>query len=198
MIFDSLDKIPYKLFFKIADTLDVSLLSDTEQDSDVLLEIWQTLHEEHLNRKGSYQEKKTFRISKEIDSLECKYKATLMACQALKFDFDNDLFELLTIEYGFTLRTDDEIVYYQDIERIERESKSFKVKIGVLSKLLPKEEQGDHYNVDDVMASYCSILGFQIGDFNAITYTAFYGYEKQVHAKIESIKKQELKSKKNG
>lgn len=196
MTYDSLDKIPYKLFFKIAETSDFSLLSDTEKDPDILKNIWELLYEEHLNRKASQQEKKTFRISKEIDSLEIKYKVTLLACEALKFAFDNDLVELLTKQYGFTLRTTDEVVYYQDIEKIERESKSFKVKIGVLSKLLPKEDQGQEFNIDDVMASYCSILGFQIGDFNTITYTAFFGYEKQVHAKIDSIKKQEIKNKK--
>ena len=48
------------------------------------------------------------------------------------------------------------------------------------------------------MASYCTILGYQIGDFNTITYTAFQGYEKQVNAKIEAYRKQEIKNKKNG
>ncbi|MBF7090452.1 hypothetical protein IUY40_02690 [Flavobacterium sp. ALJ2] len=199
MIYNSLDIIPYKTFFKIVESGNIQLLSDTEKDLKVLTELWVSLYQQHVDKEGaSLQEKKIFRISKEISALESQYKVILMACEALRFDFNNDLFELLTLGYGYVLRITDEEVYYQDIEQIERESKSIKVKINVLSKLLPKVNQGQEYSIDDVMASYCSILGYQIGDFNSITYTAFYGYEKQVHAKIQSIKKQELKSNKNG
>ncbi|MBP1222663.1 hypothetical protein [Flavobacterium sp. 1355] len=200
MTYSTLDTIPYKTFLNIAKTGDLTLLSTTETDPEALLKIWDDLYEQHLNRENATsQEKKTFRISKEVDSLEIQYKITLMACDALKFDFSEELHLLLTKEYGFKLRLDDEEVYYQDIDRIEREAKSFNVKAGVLKKHLPKKEEGQEYSIDDIMASYGSILGYPItGDFNQITYTAFFSYEKQVHAKIDAIKKQELKSKKNG
>jgi len=197
MIYDSLDTIPYKIFFKIADTGNVKLLSDTEENAEVLLETWSKIYEDHISReKTTSAEKKAFRLSKEIDSLEVQYKVTLMACDALRFDFNEELCQLLTKDYGFKLRTIDEEVYYQDLLQIEREAKAFKVKIGTLKKHLPAVEEGQEFSVDDIMASYCSILGYQIGDFNSITYTAYYGYEKQVHLKIESLKKQESKSKK--
>ena len=199
MIYDSLDIIPYKTFFKIAESGNFALLSDTEKDPEVLSKIWDSLYEQHIEISGaSSQEKKTFRISKQISALETQYKVILMACDALKFDFSQELFEILTVDYGYTLRTIDEKAYYEDIEQIERESKALKVKIHTLSKLLPKVDQGQEYSIDRVMASYCSILGYQIGDFNTITYMAFYSYESEVHAKIESIRQQNIKSKKNG
>ncbi|RUT68691.1 hypothetical protein D0817_20235 [Flavobacterium cupreum] len=199
MIYDSLDIIPYKTFFKIAESGNIQLLSDTEKDPEVLAALWESLYQQHLDKDGSSaQEKKTFRISKEISSLEATYKIVIMSCDALRFDFNEELFKLLTIQYGYTLRIEDEEVYFQDIEQIVREASALKVKINVLSKLLPKIDQGQEYSIDDVMASYCSILEFQIGDFNSITYTAFFSYEKQVHAKVESIKQQNLKNKKNG
>lgn len=199
MIYDSLDIIPYKTFLKVAETGNLFLLSDTEKDPDVLMGAWEILHEQHLNRQsGTSQEKKIFRISKEISSLETQYKFVLLACDALKFDYNQNIIDRLTIKYHYTLRCTNTETYYQDIEQIERESKALKVKINTLSKLLPKVDQGEDYSVDDVMASYCSILGYQIGDFNLITYAAFHGYEKQVHAKIEAYKKQEIKNKKNG
>lgn len=197
MTYNSLDIIPYKTFFKIAESGNLMLLSDSEKDPDVLFDIWEKLLEAHVNREnGTAQEKKTFRISKEISALETQYKFVILACEALRFDYNQKLIDRLTLEYRYTLRCTDTETYYQDIEQIERESKSIKVKINVLSKLLPKTEQGQEYSIDDVMASYCSILGYQIGDFNTITYTAFFSYEKQVHAKIESIKKNEIKNKK--
>ncbi|TDO68080.1 hypothetical protein EV143_1217 [Flavobacterium chryseum] len=199
MTYDSLDIIPYKTFFKIAESGNIQLLSDTEKDPEVLAALWESLYQQHLDKDGSSaQEKKTFRISKEISSLEATYKIVIMSCDALRFDFNEELFKLLTIQYGYTLRIEDEEVYFQDLEQIEREASALKVKINVLSKLLPKVDQGQEYSIDDVMASYCSILEFQIGDFNSITYTAFFSYEKQVHAKVESIRQQNIKNKKNG
>ena len=53
-----------------------------------------------------------------------------------------------------------------------------------------KEQSNNRYNIDDTMALYCTILGFNIGDFNTITYSAFFSYGKQVDAKIEIMKKQ--------
>jgi hypothetical protein len=199
MTYDSLDIIPYKTFFKIAESGNVQLLSDTEKDPELLGALWESLYQQHLDKAGaSNQEKKTFRISKEISSLEETYKIVLMSCEALKFAFNDELFKLLTVEYGYTLRTTDADIYYKDIDQIEREASALKIKINVLSKLLPKVDQGQKYSIDDVMASYCSILEFQIGDFNSITYTAFYSYEKQVHAKVEAIRLQNIKHKKNG
>jgi len=196
MTYSTLDTIPYKIFYRIVDTGNVKLLSDTETDEQALQKIWESIYNEHLERENSTEQgKKVFRIKKEVDSLETQLKVVLFSCQALRFAFDEQLFEILTVEYGFTLRLTDSEIYYQDIDRIERESKAFKVKIGVLKKHLPKLEAGQQYTVDDIMASYCSILGFHIGDFNAITYTAYYGYEKQVNSKIEALKKQEVKKK---
>lgn len=198
MTYNSLDIIPYKTFFRIAESGNLFLLSDTEKDVTVLAELWESLYQEHLERKGSSEEKKTFRISKEISSLETQYKFVLMACEALRFDYYQDLIDKLIKDYGYTLSCLDTETYYLEIEQIERECKALKVKISVLAQLLPKEDQTEEFNTDDVMASYCSVLGYQIGDFNTISYTAFYGYEKQVHAKMKAIKNQEIKNKKNG
>ncbi|MCC9016923.1 hypothetical protein [Flavobacterium lipolyticum] len=197
MIYDSLDTIPYKTFLKIVETGNLSLLSRTETKEEILIDTWAAIYEEHVNRENATpQGKKLFRISKEIESLEYQLKVVLFSCDALKFEYDEDLDNLLTVEYGFILRTTDEVVYYEDIAQIERESKAFKVKIGVLKQHLPKLEAGQQYTIDDILASYCSILGFHIGDFNSITYNAYFGYEKQVNAKIEASKKQETTKKK--
>ena len=69
-----------------------------------------------------------------------------MVCEALKFDYNQELIDKL-IKYHYTLRCTDTETYYQDIEQIERESKSLKVKINTLSKLLPKVHQGEGYSL---------------------------------------------------
>ena len=69
MIYKHLETIPYKLFVKIADTGDVSLLSETEKNIDVLGKIWEQIYDEHLSKNQTTESKKIFKLSKEIDSL---------------------------------------------------------------------------------------------------------------------------------
>lgn len=192
MTYTSLDTIPYKLFFRIADTGEVSLLSDIETDIDILVEIWNKIYDEHLSKNQSPESKRIFKISKEIDSLITLNKVVIMACECLRFEFDQDLYDMI-IGFGYKLNITDTEAYYNDIKIIERESNAYIIKAEHYKNMLPEpkenKEKDSDYNVDDVMASYSAILGFSIGDFNLITYTAFYGYGKQVQAKIKSLKK---------
>jgi len=85
--------------------------------------------------------------------------------------------------------------YYEDIERIEREANAYIIKAENYKSMLPEKKGNENqdYNVDDVLASYSAILGFNIGDFNAVTYNAFYGYQKQVNSKIRALNQQNQK-----
>lgn len=192
MIYKSLDTIPYKLFVKITETDDISLLSDSETNIDVLSEIWEQIYDEHLLKNQSTKSKKILKLSKEIDSLLTLNKVVLMACECLRFEFNQELFELVT-GLGYTLSILKTKDYYDDIQRIEREANAYVIKAENYKGMLPEkqENKNSEYNVDDVMASYSSILGFNIGDFNLVTYNAFFGYEKQVNAKINLLKKQQ-------
>jgi len=194
MTYDSLDIIPYKVFVKIAETNNWKLLSDTITDEKELYDIWMKLYDEHLNQESNSEGKRVFRISKEIDSLQVQLKIILMSCEALRFDVYDELVNRL-VKYGYQLRCDNNDNYHNDINQIERESNALKIKMKTLQNLLPKADADKKYNVDDVMASYCTILGFHIGDFNTITYTAFFGYEKQANAKVKAIKEQQINRK---
>jgi len=54
---------------------------------------------------------------------------------------------------------------------------------------LPKETEKGTFTIDDVMASYSLILGFDF-DYNFISYTKFYALQNQVNAKIKALEKQ--------
>jgi len=191
MIYKNLDTIPYKLFVKIADTGDVSLLSENEKNIEVLQEIWEQIYDEHLSKNQTTESKKIFKLSKEIDSLLTLNKVVLMACECLRFEFDQELFDMIT-GFGYQLSIADTESYHGDIQRIEREANAYIIKAENYKNMLPekKENNSSEFNVDDTMALYCTILGFNIGDFNVVTYNAFYGYEKQVNAKIKSMNQQ--------
>lgn len=191
MIYNSLDIIPYKTFLKVLESGDVSLLTDEDIKTVELLVIWEQMHDQHLNKKHSPEAQRTFITSKEIDFLDVKYKVVLMACDCLRFDLDYELIDLLR-EYGYTLRTTDNDTYHGDLDQIERESNAYEIKINRLKEKLPKKVEGEEYDIDDVMASYSAILGFDF-DYNTITYTKFYGLQKQVQSKIKAFESQNVK-----
>lgn len=194
MIYDSLDTIPYKTFIKIAETGNVFLLSHDIKDEELLKETWSKIHQEHMNLNPTDTGKKVFRLSKDIAVLEALHTAVLMAVEALKFDWHEDLVEFLHY-HQYTLRNTNTKVYYDDLNRIERETKALVIKANNLKKMLPKEEANGNYDIDNVMASYSLILGFDF-DYNIISYTKFFALQKSVHAKIKSIESQNIK--KNG
>jgi len=191
MTYKTLDTIPYKLFVKVSETGDVSLLSETEKDITILAGIWEQLYEEHLSKNQTTESKKVFKISKEIDRLLTLNKVVLMACECLRFGFDEELYNMIT-GLGYQLSFSGNESYYEDIKLIEREANAYIVQAENYKSMLPesKGNENQDYNVDDVMASYSAILGFNIGDFNRVTYNAFYGYQKQVNAKIKALNKQ--------
>jgi hypothetical protein len=194
MIYDSLDIIPYKLFVRIAETGDISLLSDSEKEDDFLLEVWNKLYDEHLSKNQTSESKKIFKLSKSIDELLALNKVVLMACASLRFEFNQELYDMI-LGFGYQLSIANTETYYSDIERIERESNAYVIKAEFYKQMLPdqKENEKSDYGIDDVMASYSLILGFDF-DYNLVTYTKYHALQNQVNAKIKSIQKQNTKS----
>ncbi len=185
----TLETIPYKIFLKIAKTGNLSLLTDENLNPEELKQIWESMEEEHQKTSETSETKRIFKISKEIEILEAKYQLALMICETLKFDKQKPLIEELK-KIGFSVSEESTEKYINDIEKIIRESESFLIKAEELKSMLPKVENDTEFSIDDTMALYSAILGFSIGDFNQVTYTAFRGYEKQVNQKIKSINEQ--------
>ena len=204
MIYNSLDTIPYKLFLKIEEHASFWLLnSEIKKEGDCSPEnlvkyaiIWNELYDEHLSKNQTTESKKIFKLSKNIDELLALNKVVLMSCDALKYDFNQEIYDILT-EKGYKLSLDNTEQYYTDLAKIENEANAYIVKAELYQNMLPepkKEGEKNEYNIDDVMASYSSILGFDIGDYNTVSYLKYYAFQKQVDAKINSIKKQNTRS----
>lgn len=196
MIYDSLDTIPYKLFIKINETEEISLLSDEqEKDINALSEIWNRLYDEHLSKNQTSESKKILKLSRSIDEMITMNRIIVISCHSLRFDFNDELYKLIT-NYGYKLSTENTEAYYSDLEIIEQEANNYLIKAERYKSMMPdeKEDNDEKYTIDDVMSSYCSILGYNIGKFNDVTYNEFYAYKKSVNEKIASIKSQISKS----
>lgn len=188
MTYDSLDILPIKLYYKIAASGNVQLLSDTITDVNELNELWFELDCGFNDLNKTEEATKTFRLSKEIGILQTKHDVVLMACESLRFNWDDDLIALL-VSYGYQFNENRDL-YLENIERIEREVNALVVKVNMLKRQLPKVDENNRTTLDEVMASYAAILGFDF-DFNTISCTKFFALQNQVHSKVKSLEKQQ-------
>jgi hypothetical protein len=192
-MYNSLSKIPTKLFYEILATNNLRLLLE-EKDifvSNEMVELtWKELKSSY-DSKYSNNDNSLFEIRKEIEILGAQHTQIILACHSLRFDWDQELIDILR-KGMYTIKDDEN--YHNYIDTIERQSEALIIKINRLKGFLPKETEqtNEETSLDDVMASYCSILGIDF-DFETIPVTKFFSLQKQVDLKIQNLKKQSSK-----
>lgn len=192
MIYDTLRKLPKIIQVEIIETGDLTLLTDQETPLELLIDLWDKLMEEFNKRYNAQEHNKTFNVFKEIEFLEKKYSVIKAAIDALAFDINQDLINML-LEYGYRLKIEN---YNNDLDRINRECEGITNKINQFKNMLPKNgNEKSEATIIDVMASYTIILGYDF-DFYTISVEKFHSLEKQVIQKIKNIEKQITKNKK--
>ena len=185
MIYNSLEILPYKTFFKIVDSQDVSLLKNgAEAEEKDLKELWESLLKEYNEISPEKEEMNLLRVKRDIEAIECKYKAIQVSLSALDFHYDDELMEILK-SYGYKLTKEN---YYDDLKRISRESEALLMKSANIKKKLPKVDANSastKVTIDRLFAFYSSVLGFDF-DYNTIPVTKVLALKEQVNSKIKS------------
>lgn len=197
MIYDSLRKLPKVTQIEIIETGDLSLLTDEHviyDDLDEtpgikiekLVEVWNNLNEEFSQTYHKAEASKILNASKEIEYQSNRYVIIKYSCEALLFNYSDDLIQLLQ-NNQYKISKDN---YLNDIEKILRECEGIIDKINNLKKQLPKkkEDSNDEYSIIDIMASYTVILGYDF-DFYTISVEKFHSLEKSVNEKIKQLAK---------
>ena len=193
MTYDTLDTIPYKLFLKILETENFKLLSDTEKDEYKLEKIWEAMYKQHEELRGEDVPNDIVSIKSQIEVAYSKRNLVITLCEVLEFDVHEESISLIS-NMGYSVSKESTEKYYADLERIKKQSKGYLLKVEELKTFLPKEKeenskQNTKYTIDDVMASFSTILGYNIGKHNEITYSEFYGFDKSVTNKLKSLEK---------
>lgn len=193
MIYNSLKTLPVVLFYEIVETGNVMLLdSEGKSNEDDMVELWTGLHNEFLEIDDSNEFKRILRLKSDIDFYELKYQYILFACEALAFDWNEEIVAQLK-KWGYKITAEN---YYGDIEQVIREANGLKIKANMLRSQLPKDKEDEkNRKVEEVLASYSLILGFDVGDYNTVSAMKFLSLKKSVNAKVESLKEQERKTK---
>lgn len=187
MIYKSLDTLPYKVFLKIAeDETKINLLSTDENSNDEVLKIiWNDLLKEYEELSNQKEEPRLFNMRKEISYLECKHKIIAFSLVALDFDYNQELVDLLS-SYGYTVTKEN---YYNDLEKVDRESQGLVLKIKRIKNAMPKEKKsGQKVSIDRIFAFYSSVLGYDF-DYNTVSVTKVLALQDQVNDKIKALEK---------
>ncbi|MGB0896883.1 MAG: hypothetical protein ACPGRW_06145 [Flavobacteriaceae bacterium] len=183
MIYKSLDTIPAKLFFKIAKTGNVRLLTDDDSiNEDVLLKTWQDLEAEDLELNPNPKANKAIDIYKFIESNLAKLKCINLALYILRIDHDKEIIEILK-SYGYRFTEDMD----KDLERIKRESSDINIVIERLKTRLPKQTESKEVPFDEVVIGYGAITGSGFIDTNTITKNQYTALIKVGNQKIKSL-----------
>ncbi len=192
MIYDSLDTLPVKTFYKIQETGNFKLLNPDDESENETKELFDRLSDEFnkLDKGSSYE--REFLLQKEIAHLEAKQNLCALAVEILRFELNQEVKESLEKELHFKVRTKNTAYYYKDLGRAESKISLLKVKIERLKEQLKSNNSNSSnllQTIDDVLASISSILGVSF-DFNTLTCTPYLAYKKQTESKVKSQEKQ--------
>lgn len=196
MTYKTLETTPYKVILKIINdpVSNLHLLTDDENpDLEKLGGIWVSIFDELTELDNSNASNEILQIEREISALKCKHDFIQLSILALEFEYEQELADMLR-EYGYTITT---VNYYDDLDRIRRESKAILSIIKRHEKNLPKQEESADFNkvnIDEVLAFYCTVLGGLDFDYNTVTYTKVMALQKQVSEKIKAIEENNRKN----
>ncbi|AUC15411.1 hypothetical protein BTO06_09790 [Tenacibaculum sp. SZ-18] len=187
MIYDSIDVIPAKLFFRILETGETRLLGNGENLEEVKLsEAWGKILHEYELVDTDQNSKKILELSTQIESIRSKRMSIKYAVLALKYSKDQELIELLK-SYRYKQSNEDFTAF---LNRVERENSNELVKISKYESQLDKlkgDDLQEQTSFDEVVISYSVIAGTGFIDTNKITLSQYLALIKVGTQKIQAL-----------
>lgn len=193
MIYDSLDTLPVKTFYKIQETGNFKLLNlDLENEEEAKTLFDQLSDEFNKIDKGDNYETE-FMLNKTIAYIESKQNLCTLGLEILRFELNQEVKEAIEKELHIKIRTKNTAYYYKDLERVEGKMavlNSKKQKLIEQKKKVSQNGNSDSsFSIDDALASISAILGVSF-DFNTLSCTSYLAYKKQTESKVKSQEKQ--------
>lgn len=191
MIYDTLDVLPVKTFYKIQETSNFNLLNPKNIEIEDLPSLFDELSDEFNKLDKGEGFDREFILQKEISHLESKVKVLTLGVEILRFEYDDEIKNTIEKEIHHKIRTNRTKYYYKDLERIEKKTLLINAKIQRLKDQQKSNNGSESSNstIDDMLASICTILGVSF-DFNTVPCTTYLAYKKQTQSKIKAQEEQ--------
>lgn len=180
-MYDSIETIPAKTYFKIVETGNLRLLSKTATDEE-LERAWGQIESEHEALGDG--DKKALDVPKKIETLWARYESVRLAIHVLRRSDDDQMKDLLRSK-GFRIGEDLD----NDLDQIEKEAEAIYIKIDALRKKLPKADTGTKAPFDKVVLGYGALVGTGWIDTNTITLTQYYALIETGNEKIKAFER---------
>lgn len=174
MIYTSIDTIPYKVFWKIKESGNLTLLTDDPKpNEEALREIWEQILIQYGQLPEATEEKKTLDISSRLEELNARLESVTLAAHHLKSLYDQELMDMLISKGYFPegYEVEDEEQFKEDLKRVDREAEAIQVKINLQKQRLPKKENERKITFDESVMGYAAFTGSGFIDPNTITVT---------------------------
>lgn len=179
----SIDTIPAKIYFKVLETEDFSLLSDDKEiDYEVL---WSEIKSQAEQIRRTDNKNKVLDLSKEMQRFFVKHEAVNNAIYYLRRRRDEELEDLVR-SFGYKLSNAN---FQKDLDNIERSIQSLHIKMSRTQKKideLPKPKESSN-SFEDIYMSYRAILEISLEPSDKILFLDFVAAEKQVTNKIKAL-----------
>lgn len=180
MIYRSAETIPAKLFFKILESEDYSLLSNKKTDKD-LKAIFENIKKEDNEMISNREVFKVLNLSKRIESLSSRHESIKLIIYHLRSKFDQELLDILK-DYGYKLTGD----LQADLDIVERESDALDIKIKSLESKMPTQE-GEQLSFDENVLMYSAFTGLGYIDPNVLPLSQYRALINNGNKKIKSL-----------
>lgn len=198
-MYKSLDLLPIIIYYRIIHSGDFNLLNPNNEEisQEELFILWDSLHNEYQDLDDNHLSKKILMLMKNYDYYILKYEIVNRSVESLRFSYDDYLISVLK-KNGFRVTKSN---YLNDLEKVENDSQGLLIKAKHFKSQLPKPDNSENEekaSVEDILASYSTVLGFHIGSYLKITCREFLSLKKQVTIKVKQQEKQlrELKNRK--
>lgn len=214
MIYNSIDTIPAKLYFKLlaSDNLEKDLrLLSTRRFNDInkLMGAWEQIQDEYepfVDENGELE--KTLNLSKQIEHLSAGFESVRLAIHCLRSIKDEELLKLLEGKgYKFRWKRQEiysdpdaaEVIYQSDLDTIERHASTIQIKINRLLQKMPKQKASDtsgaDQTFDQVVLGYAAFTDMGYVNPNKLPLSQYHAMITNGNAKMKALEKQAAKNK---
>lgn len=189
MIYDSIDNIPLKLYYKIEVSKNYSLLSDKVIDVVKAKNIFLSIKKEYEKLVPPKKNRSLTSVSN-INEYDCKKRACLLAVAVLRKGYNAKMANILKSN-DFQVN---ENTLQKDLDTIELEIEGLDFLIEDIVKQLKLKKQDKKITFDTYYAYATKILGVLL-DANKLTLSQHISYTEVVNKELETRKKQWQKDK---
>lgn len=183
MIYNSVDNIPAKIYFKIIETKDFSLLSEDKLTEEQIVKAWTNLEKEVEKVSQTPESLRDFKVSKKMELLVTKQEIVKFAVYGLRINKEDVELQDILKQYKYT--------DLSDLDKIDRENKNESIRISRLKSQLSKKEKGEEKekdSLDDVIMGYAIITESGFIESNKLILGQFFSLIKLGNQKLKSLR----------